>query len=60
MSGVGSYALQALGGDRASTHRVCEDAAERPHGERGRAYDGAMAVVHGVPRRATAPRNGDR
>jgi hypothetical protein len=26
----GSYALQALGGDRASTNRVGEDAAERP------------------------------
>ena len=45
--GVGSYALQALGGDHASTERSVEGAAERPPCKRGNELESAIAVVNG-------------
>jgi hypothetical protein len=46
-SGVGSYALQALGGHHASTERSVEDAAERPTENEGNEIESAIAVVNG-------------
>ena len=46
---VGSYALQALGGLRASASRVGEDAAERPPVTEAERTARALAVVQGVP-----------